>query len=57
MVRLFLRQYDIARVYKDGINIMTVTMKPDGLPQVRFGPHILGEVLLNGTIKYKEHAA
>lgn len=52
MVRLFLREYVVARVYKEGICIMTLRLRKDGLPEAKFGPHILGTVQTDGTIRY-----
>lgn len=54
MVRLFLGEYALARVYdmRTGLCTMTLRRRADGLPVVTFGKHVLGVAQADGTIKY-----
>lgn len=51
-VRVAFGQYQMARVYRDGINVFTIRRGDDGFPRASFGPHQLGQLRPDGTIKY-----
>jgi hypothetical protein len=53
-VRIFMREYELVRVFdmKLGYCTLTIDRGPDGLPRLRFGKHVLGTVNRDGTIKY-----
>jgi hypothetical protein len=54
VVRLFMGQYAIARVYdvKTGHMVFSMHRRADGMPEVRFGKTVLGAVRPDGTIRY-----
>jgi hypothetical protein len=54
MVRLFLGQYAVARVYdvKTQRMVFSIHRRPDGMPEVRYGKTVLGTVRPDGTIRY-----
>lgn len=51
-VRLFMGEFEKARVYREGICVLTITRQKNGMPIASFGRHTLGTVSKDGSIRY-----
>lgn len=51
-VRIFMREFDVARVYRDGLCTLTIKRDAHGMPRSYFGRNVLGHVMPDGSISY-----